>query len=280
MNVKSYAKINIALQITGKREDGYHTLRMINLPLDLHDVIEITPLSGADSYITCDDIRLMGLRANLCTRALKAMRDRYHFKENFLIHIHKEIPFAAGLGGGSSNAAAVLLALNSMLKLKASKEELAEIGLTLGSDVPFFLDPKPCVLEGIGEKIAPISVKKKYVCLLVKPDQGLSTKEVYAACEDTPREEMDIDAVIEGLAKGDDEKIAANRGNDLYPAAKKLLPLVEDIAKDLRAQGFPISGMTGSGSCLFALTDNLKKAKEAEKRYEKAGYTTRLVHVL
>jgi 4-diphosphocytidyl-2-C-methyl-D-erythritol kinase len=279
MNVKSCAKINLALQITGKREDGYHTLRMINLPLDLHDVIEITPLSGTDSYITCDDIRLMGLRANLCTRALQALRDRYGFKENFRIHIHKEIPFAAGLGGGSSNAAAVLLALNSMLKLKLSKEELAEIGLTLGSDVPFFLDPKPSVLEGIGEKITPISVKKKYICLLVKPDEGLSTKDVYAACDNAPREKINIDAVIQALADGDDKAIAMNRGNDLYPPAKELLPLIGRLAEEL-AFAFPISGMTGSGSCLFALTTDFKKAKEAEKHYEKAGYITRLTHVL
>ena len=270
ISVKSYAKINLSLKIKGINEDGYHDLEMINLPIDLHDVIEIdTSPQYFDTFVTCDDLRLMSLRSNLVTRAVDRMREEFGFKQNFLIHIHKEIPFAAGLGGGSSNAAVTILALNKMLKLNAPKEKLIEIGKSLGSDIPFFLDPHPCLVEGIGEKMSPIQIKNAYHCVIVKPYKGLSTKEVYEACDSFPRQEIHTDKVLEGLATGNDSLIAANKGNDLAAAAISMAPEIQKVIDQLGKLGFDIYGMSGSGSSCYGLTTNPKKIKEAEKAFAK-----------
>ena len=281
MVIKSPAKINLALQINGTREDGYHLLRMVNIPLELHDVIEITTLPYYnDTYVTCDEMRLVGLRSNLCTRAVDLLRNKFGFKNHFMIHIHKEIPFAAGLGGGSSNAAVVLMALNHILKLGLSIDELCEIALPLGSDIPFFLKGTPALAEGIGEKLTPLKPKKQYHCLLVKPEEGLSTKDVYQHCDDEGRLPIDIDAVVHGLENGDEKEIADHFGNDLYPASCKLLPKVKTIVDTLRADGFPLSAMSGSGSCCFALSEDLKKIKAEEKKMIKLGHDVVLTRTL
>lgn len=270
MIVKSYAKINLSLKIKGVLENGYHDLEMINLPLDMHDVLEIeTNPQFQDTFITCDEVRLMLLRSNLVTKAVDKLREEYQFKQQFLIHIHKEIPFSAGLGGGSSNAAVTLQALNKILKLGASEERLAEIGKPLGSDIPFFLNPHPCLVEGIGEKLTPIKMKAPFHCLIVKPTRGLSTKEVYAVCDNFSRVEINTEKVIEGLALGDEQMIADNRGNDLQAAAISLAPEIQDILDEMKKLGFVLYGMTGSGSSCYCLSFNQKKIKEAEKAFQK-----------
>ena len=281
MVIKSPAKINLALQICGTREDGYHLLRMVNLPLELHDVIEIESLPYYnDTYVTCDEMRLLGLRSNLCTKAVDLLRAKFGFKNHFMIRIHKEIPFAAGLGGGSSNAAVVLIALDKILKLGLSIDQLCELALPLGSDIPFFLRCQPALAEGIGDILTPIKPKKSYHCLLVKPEQGLSTKDVYQHCDDFDRLPIDIDAVVKGLEAGDDDLVAQSFGNDLYPASCHLLPLVKEVVDGLKAEGFPLAAMSGSGSCCFALTSDLKKAKAAEKKYSKKGFDVILTKTL
>ena len=281
MLIKSFAKINLSLQIKGVRPDGYHELEMVNLPLSLHDVIEIDVSPRyVNTYIVCDDLALMSMKSNLCTKAVDAMRAHYGFKDNFMIHIHKEIPFAAGLGGGSSNAACVMLGLDKMLKLHAKKEDLVEIGKGLGADVPYFLDPHPAIVEGIGEKFTPIEVKKRYFCLLVKPEKGLFTKDVYAKCDEFPRQIIDTGLVLKGLKEGDDSLIASNRGNDLYRAAESLLPEIKTIVESLREDGFEIASMSGSGSCCYALTCDQKKAAKAAKKYTKQGHVSLVCEIL
>ena len=280
MNCKAYAKINLSLAIKGVREDGYHLLEMVNLPLELHDSIDVELMpQGYATHVICDDIRLMGLRSNLCTKAVEALKERCGFTRGFLIRIHKNIPFAAGLGGGSSDGAAVLKAVNSILKLGASDEELKEIGLKLGSDIPFFFANKPAIVTGIGEEVKTVSGTKPYYCLLIKPDQGLSTKEVYEKAG-TPERSIDTDAVVSGLKEGDDLKIAKARGNDLFKPACSLLPEVGDIVSTLRQDGFPISAMSGSGSCCFALSKEQKSLKNEAKKFEKRGYNVILTKTI
>ncbi len=280
---KSYAKINLSLKLVGKREDGYHLLEMVNLPLSLHDVIQISILEDAnDTYITADDPALNGMKSNLCHQAVEEMRKVFHFKENFLIQIHKEIPFAAGLGGGSSNAAVVIEAVNELLKLNATKEQLAEVGLKIGADVPFFFLNKPAKLTGIGEKMEEINVKDKYYCLLMKPHEGVSTAASYKICDTFDKSNIDTNKVIEGLAKGDDSLIIQNMGNDLTAPSSSLLPEINVIIDKFKALGFEIVGMSGSGSCCFALTKNLKKAKMAyhELQSKERNYLIRICDVI
>ena len=281
MVIKSHAKINLALQVKGKREDGYHLLSMVNLPIDLHDVIEIEALPYyKDTYIVCDEMRLLNGHGNICMKVIEHMRAKCGFQQNFLIHIHKNIPSAAGLGGGSSDAASVMIAVNQMLKLGLSLRDLAELSLPIGSDIPFFIYGKPALVEGIGDIVTPISLQKKYHVLVIKPEAGLSTKDVYLACDDTERLLIDTGKVVDGLEEGDEGKIIANFGNDLFPAARKLLPEVGDIVIELRKDGFPVSALTGSGSCCFALSSDLKALKSEEKKWIKKGYDTFLAKIL
>ena len=280
MDMKSYAKINVSLRVLGKREDGYHNLEMVNLPIELHDVVSVEKIAGGDTYIICDDLRLMGLKTNLCQKAVEAMRNHYHFKENFMIHIHKEIPFAAGLGGGSSNAACVMMAINSLLKLKASIDDLVKLGRPLGADIPFFFYLKPAKVTGIGEIVEPIKCDHPYYCLLVKPEKGLSTKDVFVACDEFEAKRIDTEGVIKGLENGDDGFVSRSIGNDLMPAAVKLLPEVGEIYASLMDDGFTICQMSGSGSTVYALSTNLKKCKEAERKYSKLGYVSILTRTL
>lgn len=278
---KSFAKINLSLKIVGNREDGYHLLEMVNLPLTLHDVIEISILDGAtDTYVTADDPALNGMKSNLCHLAVEEMRNVFRFKENFLIQIHKEIPFAAGLGGGSSNAAVVIESVNELLNLKATHEQLLEIALKIGADVPFFFLNKPAVLTGIGENMKEIHVKEKYHCLLVKPTQGVSTVACYKVCDQFEHLPINTEEILKGLEEGDDSLIQKNMGNDLEAPATSILPEIAIVLKELTALGFTLVGMSGSGSCCFALTTDLKKAKEAYKRLEDSDYTVRLCDVI
>jgi 4-diphosphocytidyl-2C-methyl-D-erythritol kinase len=271
--LKSYAKINVSLRVLGKRDDAYHLLEMVNLPLELHDVIEIAKFPhSADTFITCDDIGLQNARHNLCAKAVEAMRKEFGFTENFNISIHKEIPFAAGLGGGSSNAATVILAINRILDLKAPIERLTKVGQSIGADVPFFLLCKPAKVTGIGEEIQLLNIKKAYPCLIVKPKKGLSTTDVFSVADRFERTPIETNNVVEALQTGNDVLLAKSIGNDLYAPAVSLLPEVKDLISSLQNDGFSIFGMSGSGSACFALSEDLKLLKEKAHKYELKGY--------
>ena len=172
MYIKAFAKINLYLDVVDKKEDGYHNLKMVMLPLELHDLIEIerSPYS-MDSFVTCDHVELQETKYNLINITISKLRNIYRFTENFNIAVHKEIPISAGLGGGSSNAAAVLKAFNKILQLKIDDEKMLEIGKTIGADVPSCLYNKPAYDEGIGEKFG-LKVSQLYVAQ-VKRKYGL-----------------------------------------------------------------------------------------------------------
>jgi 4-diphosphocytidyl-2-C-methyl-D-erythritol kinase len=281
LTLKSYAKINVSLRVLDKRDDGYHDLEMVNLPLELHDIITIEKMPNAtDTYITCDDIGLKNARHNLCSKSVEAMRQEFGFKDNFSIGIHKEIPFAAGLGGGSSNAAVVIMALVDLLGLKTTPEVLNRIGKSIGADVPFFFSNKPALVTGIGEVIQPIPCQKKYNCLIVKPVNGLSTKDVFDEVEKFPRLPINTQDVMKALANGDDALLAQSFGNDLYAPAVSLLPEVKDLVDSLKKEGLSLVAMSGSGSSVFALSDDLKKLTKLSRKYEDNGYIVRLTKVL
>ncbi len=282
--LKSYAKINVSLHLLGKLDNGYHELDMVFLPIDLHDSIELSFLPNSyDSFITCDDIGLANNRHNLCMKALNAMREEFHFKEQFNIVIHKNIPYAAGLGGGSSNAAAIILALNRVLHLNASKEQLEKIALSIGADVPFFFYNKPANVKGVGEIIEPFPLEQSYHVLIVKPSKGLSTKAIYEASDDfvfAHDNNQSTEKVIKALQEGNLDELSKTMSNDLYEPAKKILPDVEFVVNEMKKMGLPASMMTGSGSACFALNQNLKAIKEAAKFFEGKGYATFVTHTL
>lgn len=271
-SIKSFAKINISLDVVNKKSNGYHELDSVMLPIELHDSIIIEPLyKSNDNFVTVDDFSNGLVHYNLATSAIESLAKKYGFTTKFRVYIHKNIPMQAGLGGGSSNAAFTLKAVNEMLKLNASEQELIELATPLGADIPFFIPCVPSRCNGIGEELHPIEVKNNYHVLLVKPNIGCSTKEVFAIADSLPYKHVKVDDVIKALKEGDDDLLAASIGNSLEEAAIKLVPEIQQIKQTLFDRGFKIVLMSGSGSTVFALsTDSslIKKvAKELDDHY-------------
>lgn len=281
MYINAHAKINIALNVLEKDDNGYHQLDMVNLPLELHDTIEITILpNSVDSFITCDDIEIEDTKNNLITIAIAKAREKYNFKQQFTIHVYKEIPISAGLAGGSANAAAVLNALFKLLKIKPTYEEKLELAKSIGADVPYCLFSVPARVKGIGEIIEPVKMKKIYQVLIVKPLKGLSTKNVFEKADSMELENGDNDIVIEALAKGDDEMLSKSVHNALEKPSFSMLPDIGKIKQLLMQEGLKTVLMSGSGSSIIALDNDAKKLAKLEKKYAKMGYDTRLTSTL
>ena len=281
MYVKAYAKINLFLDVLSKREDGYHDLNMVMVPVELHDLIQIDTSSAIkDNFITTDHVDLQVTKYNLITSTLKEMEKRYDVKKKFIITVHKEIPISAGLGGGSSNAAAVIKAVEHYAKLKLSPEEEVDLGASLGADVPYCLKNVPAHVEGIGEKVTPIKMKRKYDVIIVKPSKGLSTKKVFELSDSMELEHGDVNKVIDALKTGDDELLETSLFNGLEKASISLVPEIQEVKDTLKAMGFKMVLMSGSGSSVFALTRDHKFALNKYHQLERKGYEVYLTRTL
>ena len=281
MFVKAHAKINLFLDVISKRDDGYHNLNMVMLPLELHDLIEIeTSPVLSDSFITTDHVDLQIAKYNLINKTLVEMQKRYGISQNFIINVHKEIPISAGLGGGSSNSAAVIKAIEHIKKLKLSKSEEIDLGASLGADVPFCLQNVPAHVEGIGEKITPIKMKKKYDVIIIKPEQGLSTRRVFELADTIVLDHAEVDGVIKALETGDDALLEKSLFNALEKPSISMVPEIQKVKDTLKDMGFKLVLMSGSGSSVFALTTNHKLAFSKYHELEKKGYEVYLTKTL
>ena len=268
-SVKSFAKINISLRVVSKREDGYHELDSLMLPIELHDSIIISTLQNSyDNFVTVDDFSNGLIHYNLASTGINALAKKYGFSTKFRVYIHKVIPMQAGLGGGSSNAAFTMKAVCQMLKLNPTDEELMELAAPFGADIPFFIRCKPSRAKGIGEILEPIEIKNNYYCLIVKPSTGCSTKEVFSIADKAEYKPVDIDTVIKALKEGDDDLLADSIGNSLEEAAISLVPEIAQIKEALKAIGLKIVLMSGSGSSVFALSTDQSLIKKAAKQLE------------
>ena len=269
LHIRSFAKINISLNITKKREDGFHEIDSIMLPITLHDSLVVTKSSNAvDNYVTIDDFSIGSFSYNLATFSIEKLQKAYHFNDKFRVLIHKVIPIQAGLGGGSSNAAFTMKSVNQLLKLGASDEELIELSKPLGCDIPFFIKCKPARVQGVGEILTPINVKNNYYVLIVKPDAGCSTKEIYRLSDSMDLKTCDIDAVVKALEEGDDDLLANNIYNALQEPAIQTVPVIKQIIGELQNNGLKIVQVTGSGSAVFALSTDKKQLKRVFKKLE------------
>lgn len=266
---KSYAKINISLNIKEHRSDGYHELDSVMVPIELHDSLLISDLISAhDHFITVDDFESKIGHFNLVGNCLNALAKKYKFDKKFRIFIHKNIPMQAGLGGGSSNAAYAMKAVCQILKIDYNEEDLIEIATPFGADIPFFIKAKPARANGIGEKLTTIDIKNDYYVILVKPKTGCSTKEVFALSDQKPYKQVDIETVLKALKDGDDDLLASSIGNTLEEAATQLVPEISSIQQLLRDKGVKIVGMSGSGSTVFGLSTEKSLLKKIVKEIE------------
>lgn len=269
---KSYAKINLALNITKIREDGYHELDMVMVPVKFHDTIQISDLKGKkDNFVVMDDFSIKLGHTNTADTALRAVLKKvgYDKEDKFLVFIHKNIPVKAGLGGGSSNAVATMKAINKKLKLNLTNEDMFKMAKEIGSDVPFFVESKPARCKGKGEILEPITIKNDYYVILVKPEDGCSTKEAYDRFDSHPNyNAADVDGVIKALAEGDDELLEKSMGNSLQNVALELVPEIRNVIEILKSKGLKMVMMTGSGSAVFGLSRDKKLITKIARELE------------
>ncbi len=252
MKYKSFAKINLCLDVVRKREDGYHELDMIMVPIDLFDTVDIKfsdkmQMKTNKGYLPIDD-------RNTVIKAINLLRDKYHFKENFSINLMKNIPTQGGMGGGSSNAATTIKMIDKMLDLKMSEKEMLKIGEQVGADVPFCLYGRPALVKGFGEILKPIEVNLEFYVFIVKPKWGVSTPKAFRNLDLSNLYHPDTKSVVKALNKNDYNLFIENVGNTLEDGAFKLVPQIKKIKKELIDFGFDTAIMSGSGSTVFAIT--------------------------
>lgn len=276
--VRALAKINLAIDILGRREDGYHEVDMVTIPLKLHDSIEIAPIPDGqsnDTYLYCDDPTIICDESNLAYVALAKMKEKGMIVGNYQMMIHKRIPVEAGLGGGSADAACVIKCLDHYHKNKVDIEDECKIGLEIGSDVPFCVKNRPSRVRGRGEILEEIKVKKSYLVLIVKPNIGLSTKSVYEAYDYYDKENIkhpDIPALIKALELDDEKGIQENLINVLSYPAIAALPEIKTLLDKMTDLGLPMNGMSGTGSACFALSKDKKHLEHCMHILTNLGY--------
>lgn len=278
MIIKAFAKINLAIDVKKKDENGCHDIDMVTLPITLHDVLEMEQLiSRHGIFITSDDPSLICDEGNLAFKALKAMEDNFSFSKGYRIQIYKRIPMNAGLGGGSADAAGIIRAICKLYNMDAHDPKIIKVARSIGSDVPFCLLNKPARVLGTGENIIPLDSKLDYHVIIIKPHKGLSTKDVYEKYDTIPEEERehpDISALIEAIKIGDEQKMFENMKNGLYKPASLLCPVISGILNDFKKMGFPLYSMTGSGNACFALSKDLEQIEKAKNYFTSLNYIT------
>ena len=268
MRTDAYAKVNLTLEVFGVRPDGYHALRSLVVPISLADTLEIDPadrLSSDTGY--ADDLILKAARTLDPSRGAA-------------IHVAKRIPAGGGLGGGSADAAATLVALNELWNLGHSREELCEIGAQVGSDVPALVAGGPVLMQGRGESVARVDCPRLDL-VLVNPGVHTSTREVYARCAPRDRAAPSATAAcLDALATGDLGRIAASFVNDLASPACRLHPEIADAMASLRTAGTIGVAMSGSGSSVFGLVESEARARTIATTLAAKGLSAWAVHTL
>lgn len=275
MKDRAYCKVNLALDVIRRREDGYHDLRMIMVPLDFYDEIEI---------IKNDTMEYHSLKKkmyfddnNTIVKAIKLMKENFDIKDNFIVNLNKHIPIKAGLAGGSSDGASVIRILNRMYKLNLSADKIKELCLKIGADVLFNYYNKPALVEGIGDKLSFIDIKDDYYVLIVKPRGGVSTKECYEALDLNICEHPDVDLIKDRLEKG--EEVRDLLKNSLEEPASRLCPAILKALEDLKEAGG--SGMvSGSGSSIFMIDKDEGHILEIKEKLKNKDYFIRATKII
>jgi len=261
LTLLSPAKVNLRLDVLGKREDGYHEIESIMTRVSLYDEVFLSIEDGEGLEVTCTDQAPSGEK-NIAYKAATAILDRSYSKVRVHIEIKKNIPVAAGLGGGSSNAATVLLGLNRMLDIGLSKKELMEIGARLGADIPFFISETPAIARGIGERLEEINLPKLWF-VLVNPNIPVSTADVYSGLN------IKFGLTKEGFGINMPNFNNGIRGvsrilhNDLEGVALWMHPEIGFVKDTVRAAGAIGTLMSGSGATVFGLFESREEAHAA-----------------
>ena len=263
--VKAYAKINLTLDVTGRLPTGYHTVEMVMQSVKLCDRITLmTDDTGLVSMV-CDRADLSVGEDNLAVRAARLFLAYCGLSNvGVKIKLEKNIPMQAGMAGGSADAAAVLIGLNELLKLHLTEQELCEIGVKLGADVPYCICGGTMLAEGIGEMLSPLPAMPSCTVLICKPPVGVPTPEVYRAIDDTPiLEHPQTPEMIAALQAQDLERIGSLLCNVMEPVTAGKHPVIYEIKETMKAHGALGALMSGSGSAVFGLYSSREMAMKA-----------------
>ena len=267
MLCKAYAKINLGLRVIRKREDGFHDIETIFHRINLFDELTLEPSPKAIS-ITCSNPSVPADENNLCWKAVETLRSALGTGKGAAIHLKKNIPIGAGLGGGSSDAAAVLLSLPTLWNTPVDASTLAGIAMQIGSDVPFFLHNRSAYAEGRGERLQFISLALPYWILLVTPPIHISTAWAYRELSRGTRYDVQPAKFYDG-ATCKVARISTLMQNDFEDVVFPIHPEVAEIRKQLLAQGATFALMSGSGSSVFGLFEDVAAADNAGKFFRK-----------
>ena len=267
MDLKALAKINLGLDVLGRRENGYHDVRMVMQSVYLYDNVRLEAREEPGIELSSNLYYLPDDSGNIAYKAEQMMIEEFHLEGGVRITLDKHIPVAAGMAGGSSNAAAVLFGMNRLFGLELTRQELMERGVQLGADVPYCILRGTVLAEGIGEKLTVLPSIPKCAVLIAKPPVSVSTRVVYVALDSKEIvKHPDIDGLIRALEEGSLKHAAACMGNVLEDVTIPKYPVIREIKQEMMEAGALNAMMSGSGPTVFGLFENKIKARNAQER--------------
>lgn len=271
---KAYAKVNIGLDVVGKRPDGYHEVRMIMQTVSIHDTLAFEK-AGRDITLTIDGCDLPTDDNNLIVKAAKLFMNTYGIEEGVRISLAKRIPVAAGMAGGSTDAAAVFLGLRDLFSVKVTDEELMKLSVKIGADVPYCIMGGTALAQGIGEKLTKLKDIPEAWLLIAKPDIDVSTAFVYGNLKlNTVSRHPDIDTQLKAIEVSDIYTLCAKMGNVLETVTVPAYPVIDTIKRDMKEAGALNALMSGSGPTVFGVFDDCNKRDRAFEMLKDKDYAT------
>lgn len=281
IQLKALAKINLGIDVLRRREDGYHEVKMIMQTINLYDELKLKKIEKPEIQIQTNLPYLPTNESNLAYKAAKLLMEECKLSGGLLVEIQKKIPVAAGMAGGSTDAAAVLWGMNQMYHLGFSRQELMDRGLTLGADVPYCILRGTALAEGIGEKLRSLPPMPKCYILIAKPGVNVSTRFVYEnlhANDLKAEQHPNVDVMIDALRKNDLVRLSSTMGNVLELVTIPAHPVIEEIKECMRNAGALGAMMSGSGPTVFGIFDTQPKARKAY-RIVKASQLAKQVYL-
>ncbi|MGN0365012.1 MAG: 4-(cytidine 5'-diphospho)-2-C-methyl-D-erythritol kinase [Suilimivivens sp.] len=274
---KAYAKINLGLDVIRRRPDGYHEVKMIMQSVGIYDVLSFKKSEKSGIFISLDHAELPCDQDNLIYKAAKLIMDACDIRSGVEITLNKNIPIAAGMAGGSTDAAAVFHGLNELFQLGMSLQEMKEMGVKIGADVPYCIMGGTALSEGIGEILTPIPAPPKAYLLIAKPDINVSTKFVYENLHaDTLKEHPDIDGMVDALTKGDLKGITDRMGNVLETVTVREYPIIDRIKGEMLMGGAENALMSGSGPTVFGIFEDKEAAERCSESLREQGFAKQI----
>lgn len=286
---KAMAKVNLGLDVLRRRQDGYHEVRMIMQSVDLYDVLTFEKTEAAGIVIRTNKKNIPTDQRNLIYKAADLLMQKYSITDGLCVTLEKRIPMAAGMAGGSTDAAAVFVAMNELFSLHMTQESMCELAVTIGADVPYCIVGGTVLAEGIGEKLTKLADAPACTLLIAKPSVGVSTKYVYENLHaDKLRQHPDVDGMLTAIYEDDLDGVAKRLGNVLETVTVKAYPVIEKLKSWMIEHGAVNALMSGSGPTVFGIYKEAQEAQRAceqlrkldlAQQVETAGLTTRSIMI-